>query len=314
MSLQRWFYRGGHPNRLARVLDRFTAALSARGVGPDYLVTLEVPGRRSGRLVSLPLVVAVVDGERYLVSMLGEDANWVRNVKAAGSEVALRHGHREEVRLEDVAPDRRAPVLKAYLKRATNAGAHMPVDKDAPLSEFERVALRFPVFRVVPREAGEGDRMSDDEWDNPGIKMPPPLIYLLPLILGLLLDSRRHLPFLPRGAAKVLGWPLIGGGVALNGWFLRTIREAEVPIRTDNPVPRLTTEGPFRHSRNPSYLALAMVYAGIAVLRNSLWAILLLPLVVAIIQREVIGREERYLERAFGEEYLAYKASVRRWV
>jgi protein-S-isoprenylcysteine O-methyltransferase Ste14 len=57
-----------------------------------------------------------------------------------------------------------------------------------------------------------------------------------------------------------------------------------------------------------------MVYAGIAVLRNSLWAMLLLPLVVAIIQHEVIGREERYLEHAFGEEYLAYKARVRRWV
>ncbi len=57
-----------------------------------------------------------------------------------------------------------------------------------------------------------------------------------------------------------------------------------------------------------------MIYAGIAVLRNSLWTILLLPLVVYVIQREVIGREERYLERAFGEEYLTYKARVRRWV
>ena len=106
----------------------------------------------------------------------------------------------------------------------------------------------------------------------------------------------------------------MGVGVALNGWFLRTIREADVPIRTDKPVPRLTTEGPFRYTRNPSYLALAMIYAGIAVLRNSLWAILLLPLVVVVIQREVIGREERYLERAFGEEYLEYKGKVRRWV
>jgi protein-S-isoprenylcysteine O-methyltransferase Ste14 len=87
-----------------------------------------------------------------------------------------------------------------------------------------------------------------------------------------------------------------------------------VPIRTDKPVPRLTTEGPFRYSRNPSYLALAMIYAGIASVRNSLWVILLLPLVVMVIQREVIGREERYLERAFGEEYVAYKAQVRRWV
>jgi len=73
-------------------------------------------------------------------------------------------------------------------------------------------------------------------------------------------------------------------------------------------------EGPFRYSRNPSYLALAMIYTSIASLRNSLWIILLLPLVVMVIQREVIGREERYLERTFGEEYLAYKAQVRRWV
>ena len=152
MGLQRWFYAGGRPNRVARLLDRGTAAVSARGVGPEYLVALEVSGRRSGRIVSLPLVVASVDGERYLVSMLGEGANWVRNVRAAGGEAALRHGRREEVHLEEVvAPDLRAPVLKAYLKRATNASAHMPIDKDAPLAEFERVAPRFPVLRIVPR-------------------------------------------------------------------------------------------------------------------------------------------------------------------
>jgi protein-S-isoprenylcysteine O-methyltransferase Ste14 len=155
--------------------------------------------------------------------------------------------------------------------------------------------------------------MANDQ-DDPGIRVPPPLIYLLPLILGLLLNRRAPVPFLPRGAARGIGWPLIGGGVVLNGWFLRTIRDADVPIRTDKPVPRLTTEGPFRYSRNPSYLALAMIYAGIAVLRNSPWAVLFLPVVLVVIQREVIGREERYLERAFGEEYLAYKGRVRRWV
>jgi hypothetical protein len=152
MSLQRWFYAGGRPNLVARTLDRCTAAISARGIGPEHLVALEVPGRRSGRIVSLPLVVAAVDGERYLVSMLGEEANWVRNVRAAGGEAALRHGRREEVHLEEVvAPDRRAPVLKAYLKRASNASAHVPIDKDAPLAEFQRLAPRFPVFRIVPR-------------------------------------------------------------------------------------------------------------------------------------------------------------------
>jgi protein-S-isoprenylcysteine O-methyltransferase Ste14 len=159
---------------------------------------------------------------------------------------------------------------------------------------------------------GRGDGMAGDQ-DNPGIKVPPPLIYLLPLVLGLLLDRRARLPFLPRGVARGLGWSLFGGGIALNGWFLKTIRSAEVPIRTDRPVPRLTTEGPFRYTRNPGYLALAVIYAGIAILRNSLWAMLLLPLVVVVIQREVIGREERYLERTFGEEYLAYKQRVRRW-
>jgi deazaflavin-dependent oxidoreductase (nitroreductase family) len=151
MSLKRWFYRGGRPNRLARTLDRGTAALYALGVSPDYLVTLEVRGRRSGRSVALPLVMAVVGNERYLVSMLGQNANWVRNVRAAGGDAALRHGRREEVRLEEVVADRRAPVLKAYLKRAPNARAHLPVPEDAPLVEFERVAPRFPVFRVVPR-------------------------------------------------------------------------------------------------------------------------------------------------------------------
>ena len=151
MQLRKWLYRGGRPNRVARLADRFTAALSARGVGPDYLVTLEVPGRRSGRTVSLPIVVADVRGERYLVSMLGEGVNWVRNVRAAGGDATLRHGRREEVRLEEVAPERRAPVLQAYLRRAPNARVHIPVDKDAPLTDFERVAGRFPVFRVAPR-------------------------------------------------------------------------------------------------------------------------------------------------------------------
>jgi hypothetical protein len=151
MSLQRWFYRGGRPNRVAHLLNRCGAAVHALGVAPNYLVTLEVPGRRSGRIISFPLVMVVVGGERYLVSMLGEEVNWVRNVKAAGGNVTLRHGRREEVRLEEVAPDRRAPVLKAYLKRAPGARAHLPIDKDAPLAEFEQVSSRVPVFRVVSR-------------------------------------------------------------------------------------------------------------------------------------------------------------------
>jgi protein-S-isoprenylcysteine O-methyltransferase Ste14 len=156
--------------------------------------------------------------------------------------------------------------------------------------------------------------MADDERDNPGFLVPPPLTYLLTLVLGLVLDRRSHVPFLPRGVARILGWTLLGGGVLLNGWFNLTMRRVDTPIDPRKPVSNLTTEGPFRYTRNPAYLSLTLVYAGIALLRNALWAILLLPLVLFAIQRDQIEREERYLERTFGEEYLAYKERVRRWV
>lgn len=151
MGLQSWFYRGGRPNRLARILDRGTAALYARGVSPDYLVALEVAGRRTGRIIRFPLVMAVIEGERYLVSMLGQKANWVSNVTAAGGKATLHHGRREEVRLEELAVEHRAPVLKTYLNRAPNARSHLPISPDASLAEFERLAPHVPVFRVVPR-------------------------------------------------------------------------------------------------------------------------------------------------------------------
>ena len=102
--------------------------------------------------------------------------------------------------------------------------------------------------------------------------------------------------------------------MALAVWFARTMRSADTTLRIDKPVSSLVQNGPFRYSRNPGYLSLTMIYAGIAILRNALWAILLLPLVLHVIQREVIEREERYLQRTFGEEYLAYKRRVRRWV
>src|SRR5919112_3818747 len=155
--------------------------------------------------------------------------------------------------------------------------------------------------------------MTDDP-DNPGIRVPPPPVYLLALLLGLLLDRKVHVPFLPGGVARVLGWPLVGGGTALVAWFVRTMRGADTTIRIDKPVSSLVQDGPFRYSRNPGYLALTMLYTGIAILRNALWAIFLLPLVLYVMKREVIEREERYLQRTFGEEYLAYKRRVRRWV
>jgi len=148
MSLHRWYYRGGRPNAVAKFLNRISAVLHATGIAPNYMVTLEVVGRKSGKTISFPLAMTVIDGERYLVSMLGEQANWVQNLKAAGGRATLRHGATEQVQLEEVDPAQRAPILKAYLKHAPGARPHIAVDKDAPLAEFATVAPQIPVFRV----------------------------------------------------------------------------------------------------------------------------------------------------------------------
>ena len=156
--------------------------------------------------------------------------------------------------------------------------------------------------------------MPSDEQDKAGVVAPPPLIYLGTLIFGLLLGRRFPMGFLPRKMARGLGVPMLGGGVLLLGWFERAMRQAGTPTNPYKPVERIATEGPFRYSRNPGYLSMAMIYSGIASLANALWAILLLPVALLVIQRGVIEREERYLEGKFGEEYLRYKERVRRWI
>src|SRR5690554_2004325 len=95
-----WLYGGMRPNRLARVINRGFAVVHSLGVAPNYFVTLEVVGRRTGRVISFPLVMVVQGGERYLVSMLGANAAWVRNLRAAKGHATLRHGRTEEVLLE----------------------------------------------------------------------------------------------------------------------------------------------------------------------------------------------------------------------
>jgi protein-S-isoprenylcysteine O-methyltransferase Ste14 len=102
--------------------------------------------------------------------------------------------------------------------------------------------------------------------------------------------------------------------VLLLSWFLETLRSAGTPPDPREPATRLVTHGPYLYTRNPGYLSMAMIYAGVAALANALWALLLLPAALVVIQREVIGREERYLKRRFGEEYIRYMAQVRRWI
>jgi hypothetical protein len=149
MAFKRWLYRGGRPHTLAKILNWGWARVHALGVAPNYMVTLEVAGRQSGKTISFPLAMTVIDGERYLVSMLGSQANWVKNVQAAGGQARLVHGISEQVVLVEVEAAQRAPILKAYLRRAPGARPHIPVDKDAPLSEFKKIAAQYPVYRVV---------------------------------------------------------------------------------------------------------------------------------------------------------------------
>jgi hypothetical protein len=146
----RWLYHGGHPNLVARALNRFSAVVYGAGIWPRRLATLEVAGRRTGRTISLPVVIADHEGERYLVSMLGDGAGWVRNVRAAQGRAMLRHGRREVVRLDEVAVADRPPIVKRYLALAPGARPHIPVDRNAPVEEFEEVAARIPVFRITP--------------------------------------------------------------------------------------------------------------------------------------------------------------------
>lgn len=149
----RWLYRGKRPNWIARILNRVGAVIYSLGIAPNYLTTLEVTGRKSGRTISLPVVLAVVDGQRYLVSMLGENIQWVQNVRAAGGRAVLRSGGPEEIQLEELPADQRAPILRAYLQRAPGARPHVPVNKDASLAEFQTIAAAFPVFHVVGRKS-----------------------------------------------------------------------------------------------------------------------------------------------------------------
>ena len=151
----RWLYRGQRPNWIARILNRaLSAAVASSGVASNYLVTLEVTGRKSGRTVSQPMVLAVVDGQRYLVSMLGDNVQWVHNVRAAGGRAVIRSGGREEIHLEEVPVDQRAPILRVYLQRAPGARPHVPVNKDAAVTEFQKVAAAFPVFRIAANKPG----------------------------------------------------------------------------------------------------------------------------------------------------------------
>jgi hypothetical protein len=144
----RWLYRGQRPNWIASILNRASAAVGSSGGASNYLVALEVTGRKSGRTFSLPMVMAVVDGQRYLVG-LGDNVQWVHNVRAAGGKAFSGAAAGRRSNSKRFPPSSGHPSWKAYLQRAPGARPHVPVNKDAALSEFEKIAAAIPVFRVL---------------------------------------------------------------------------------------------------------------------------------------------------------------------
>jgi F420H(2)-dependent quinone reductase len=149
-TFKRWLYRGQKPGLIAKFLNRMMANNASKEAMDNGLVALEVMGRKSGKVISFPLVMVRVDEQRYLASMLGE-SQWVCNVRAAGGKAVLRSGGYENVQLEEIPANVRAPLLKAYLHAAPGARPHVAVDMDAPIEEFEKIAADYPVFRVTSR-------------------------------------------------------------------------------------------------------------------------------------------------------------------
>ncbi len=150
--------------------------------------------------------------------------------------------------------------------------------------------------------------------DNPGVITHPPFLYAGALAVGALLDLVIPLPILPAGTGLVPGVALIVLALALAFWCFMLFRRAGTNVPTNKPVTAIVTGGPYRFSRNPIYVALTALSVGIALWVNSWWMLgLLLPTLV-LMNIGVIDREERYLATKFGDEYLAYKARVRRWL
>lgn len=156
--------------------------------------------------------------------------------------------------------------------------------------------------------------MAETTHDNPGVKLPPPFIYIAFMAVALLIDRTFPIGVLPATLAWALGLALMAAGVLLLSPAIGTFWRAGTSMVPARPATALVTGGPYRFTRNPMYLGLATLYLGLAVLLNTLWPILLLPLLLVTVTQVIIAREERYLERRFGEQYLRYKARVRRWL
>jgi protein-S-isoprenylcysteine O-methyltransferase Ste14 len=152
---------------------------------------------------------------------------------------------------------------------------------------------------------------------NAGVHFPPPFLFVIGFVAGWALDRFwRALPLSEfAGSARApFGWAALAVGVTLAGWGMVTFKRAKTAINPHLSASQLVTHGPYRFTRNPMYTGLTLQYLGGSALLNSAWPIILLPVVLLVLIKTVILREEMYLRGAFGVEYTGYVASVRRWL
>lgn len=150
--------------------------------------------------------------------------------------------------------------------------------------------------------------------DAPGVITHPPYLYAGALAAGAAVDWLIPLPVLAPGGGLTPGLALIALGLGLALWCFTLFHRAGTNVPTSRPSTAVVTVGPYRISRNPIYVALTTISVGIALWANSWWMLGLLMPTLVIMNIGVIDREERYLAAKFGDDYLAYKAQVRRWL
>jgi protein-S-isoprenylcysteine O-methyltransferase Ste14 len=147
-----------------------------------------------------------------------------------------------------------------------------------------------------------------------GVRVDPQLIYAIPLAGALLLDQWYPMRSIPPRLAAPVGIALLIIGLTVGLAAVRRFRSARTTLQPWEPTTTLVTDGPFRHTRNPIYMMYTLVYLGVGLWVNSVWPLVLLPLVFLLMHRLVITREEAYLESRFGDVYRAYRQQVRRWL
>jgi protein-S-isoprenylcysteine O-methyltransferase Ste14 len=153
----------------------------------------------------------------------------------------------------------------------------------------------------------------DDQTETAGVAVPPPLLFAGGLVLGL--AAGKLLPDAQKSARclRVLGAAAVAAGLALGSATIVALKRVGTNLDPYKPSTALATGGVFQFTRNPAYVGATSIYVGIAMYARSLPAFVLLPIVLALLDRLVVTPEERYLERRFAHEYTRYRDAVPRW-